>query len=1411
MPRVSIPSVGLVDFPDEMSSDDINAAAGKLYAQASQGPAQESEPKAVNQGAPDRARSPNASTTTVAPASPLPLPVQQTPLAPQGGWERANALSAALYDPEEEEQQNAKKMEASIAGVTRPIVGAVEAVPKVAAQAALQIPNALGSTVGIQPLRSDQPIIPRPAEPPTSVVGGVATGLWDVASTLSTPESLGLILAFHEFPPALQNVAAGYFSGQMAKGTAESALEATKMYMAGNYPAAARSGAASLASGVMTAAPFTDAAKGWNPEKPLEAKAPTTPPQPVDFDPYALKAGQEVTPEGIVDHDARSAQVVARIPARQPFAPPVAPVSPETVQRMSTAIGEDFASQRAAMGEPVPLSGRSQETSAMPGGDDVTKLNPPDKIFRDALTDVLMNPASPEEWQTAGDRLRVLYDIKTPITVTLGDEPLARTEFGKDGAASIFLSQTASPYELAHEVAEIASKAGDENAIRVHDNNVIMDDATKRVAAPSITKIVPADKPSDLAAEQAAHEILTSASAMGAAAFSDYGKNFYDNTLVPAGQKVAQLAGSLKDAALNLADVFSSTRGVARGTLDAARAAVGRSYQVKDAILQSAIETGAKMTEAGWTHADRVAVIDAIGRGELPDWAQGIAPLVAQYRKMSDAQFAEMQQYKPDLGYLQNRLGYMWETPPLWPEGHPVREAAKEASLTGNVNWQMARQMQSVFQGEALGGKLRTDSVVQMMVNDLRNQGKFSTGNGMWEQMKSNGDAVQVPRDGSVLPPEGYKRFDLKGDLARGWITDAEGEKTPSDWYIDNRADLLLRNYLSVSPYSSSAFVSAIAEASMLNKAALLAIPAYHWTTMAQVAAGSQFIKALGELPGDLATDPIPGLGKFLKLAATSPAAFADRIMLGNRVRSYFADPGEFLKSAGGEALLERYPELTDDLGMFYQVGGRLGIDESYRVGLAEAVRNALANRDPAGAAVRAIAYAAPEALHATGAALFENIPKMKVGTWLEELQDLKRTRASDYASGRRDLVHDAGDLWNSIENRAGMVGYDLQFLNRTVKTGLQLATLSYGWTGGTIRMAYNAATSQIGEVLDSIGNDGSDRPPVFGFNRAPRVTPEMRALVSAILPYVAATTAIQIMRTGIAPWNSPTPLKDVVEPRDGTQDQDGLPGRWKIPGYGGPLYDLATNPWTTMTHKMSPLLRGTIEAAQNERFFDRSRVYNPNDPGYKEVLDGLRWALAGSIPGVGGTGAGPIYYQNWTKELERLSSGLDTSADVAMTAAGASRASNEIDKTPFMKALDYSSREKLGSTTVEKASAASDTAMARKIISQGGDPSEVLARLAPTHIKSAEKVGMSRYEGLLKGATLDEGVDALERASPAELMRYMPILNQKFVYPNGGIKNPFQGYTPSQTQVLQDKLTALRAKFQVLQAKGATIQQETQ
>src|SRR5207253_840604 len=51
----------------------------------------------------------------------------------------------------------------------------------------------------------------------------------------------------------------------------------------------------------------------------------------------------------------------------------------------------------------------------------------------------------------------------------------------------------------------------------------------------------------------------------------------------------------------------------------------------------------------------------------------------------------------------------------------------------------------------------------------------------------------------------------------------------------------------------------------------------------------------------------------------------------------------------------------------------------------------------------------------------------------------------------RRQLM---GKIWDSMDNRLGLLTYDNLFLNRTVRDGLQAAMLSAGWNIGDVGVA---------------------------------------------------------------------------------------------------------------------------------------------------------------------------------------------------------------------------------------------------------------------------------------------------------------------------------------------------------------------
>jgi hypothetical protein len=1091
--------------------------------------------------------------------------------------------------------------------------------------------------------------------------------------------------------------------------------------------------------------------------------------------------------------------------------PSVAPVNQSVVRDLAQTVGPELAQERVQLGEPVPLSGSSGEVHEMPNGDTVNKLNPPAQVFRDAITQQLNDPKDARDFAGAVETLRPiygLYDEKgAPINVTvkMDDVPISSLD-----GTQITLPFGAPPYLVLHEVAELAHKLGDTKAEYVHDNNVIGSEFLNRATGDPIKYFKPEES-----APPETRELVRSylsepdsgagtASFMGAGAFNEYGANFVEHTLKPFGAEVGEIGKGISELLSKIANAIYPEHGVTHGVLDEARAAVGERFRQQDAMFQTAIENKVGRRVAQMSHDDRVAFIDNARQGIIEDPI--LKPFVDQYRQLSDALYEKIKEYKPDLNYLTNRISLFWKVPPKMTPEEMMQSYKPTSSMLGNVGWQYHLNWKSIAAGEANGGILRTDNPLEFMVSDLLNELKFDTSNRIWNKLLAEGDRVPVPR--GTLGPEGWKPFDLDDRLARGWIK-GEETKVPVTWYVEPNAHRLLTNYLSYDAIRQTGIGSRLLRASGVDKAMLLAVPSFHAVTEALSAAGSQAISGAVEMARQTSRlvtasetfDPA-ALLKATVDVVSSPAAGPGLTVLGGKMRRFIRNPEEFLASSGGQALLQRFPEFESDMSLLYPSGGRMGIQEPYRTGLVDSVRQSFANKDPAGAAVRAVIGLAPEIVHKIGGPLFNTvIPQMKMGIWLTELQDLKVQYADELASGKADLRHLSGNLWNSVEDRFGMVGYPLWFWNNTFKTVMQGAMLSLGWKGGTLRMLAKGILGQGLELQNSVasmlemGPDASNPlESTMRFNpsnfTAPKITPEFKALVATLAPYAVATTIYQYAKTKKFPWETGTAILDTAYPRTGNVDRDGLPERMKFPGYNPGIYDMATQPARQPRAVLSPTLSRFLDVANNQKFHTGEFVYNKNDPGIKQALDATRWLAFGSFPILGGAGSGSIQQQAFQRALESKAS----TADLLLTAAGARIASKSLDKTEFMDAIDNIYQRQLPSGKLpEQAQMQQKLATAKRLIQEGGDPAEIVGSgdFSKNQRKQITDQRLSPYESKFARLGLKAALEAWGHASPEEKQRYMPFLRAKLVNPKTGAQKThvWDAYPPSEIPILKDQV----------------------
>lgn len=189
-------------------------------------------------------------------------------------------------------------------------------------------------------------------------------------------------------------------------------------------------------------------------------------------------------------------------------------------------------------------------------------------------------------------------------------------------------------------------------------------------------------------------------------------------------------------------------------------------------------------------------------------------------------------------------------------------------------------------------------------------------------------------------------------------------------------------------------------------------------------------------------------------------------------------------------------------------------------------------------AAALRIALAAPRAgaffghelgriMNTVTAPLFDDvIPKIKMAAWSDEMSTWLRN--NPLATTEATEVQ-ARKLLDSMDDRFGEMNQDNLFWPRMLKQSLNLVTVSVGWEYGTLR-AFGGAAKDIlsGNVLSTRARWLLAFPMIMG-------------LSSGIYQYA---------KTGITPWQSETPVRDLIAPRTGGQTPEGAPERAILPGY---------------------------------------------------------------------------------------------------------------------------------------------------------------------------------------------------------------------------------------------------------------------
>ena len=155
-------------------------------------------------------------------------------------------------------------------------------------------------------------------------------------------------------------------------------------------------------------------------------------------------------------------------------------------------------------------------------------------------------------------------------------------------------------------------------------------------------------------------------------------------------------------------------------------------------------------------------------------------------------------------------------------------------------------------------------------------------------------------------------------------------------------------------------------------------------------------------------------------------------------------------------------------------------------------------------------------------------IPRLKTGVNMERMQTYLRQNP---LAAPEQVMARARQIARNTDDRMGEMNMDNVFWPKTIKQITQLLMISPGWVYGFAR--FGAAT--MGVNLERMQLEANK--------------PAMQAMAGFAAAYAMESMTYQYLKTGTFPWNTDTPIRDVVAPRSGGIDaKSGLPERSLLP-----------------------------------------------------------------------------------------------------------------------------------------------------------------------------------------------------------------------------------------------------------------------
>lgn len=499
------------------------------------------------------------------------------------------------------------------------------------------------------------------------------------------------------------------------------------------------------------------------------------------------------------------------------------------------------------------------------------------------------------------------------------------------------------------------------------------------------------------------------------------------------------------------------------------------------------------------------------------------------YKGMYDEVYKARKQLDPTAAYRKN----YWRTP--WDREGTGQNAGlyQGKPLKGPQSYLNPKTYATTAAGKAAGLKPMTSNPNEMFKVNLSEQYRGLTAERFLQAGVKNGYVKEIPVGKSL--PAGFER--LK-------------DPYPKPYAVTSDAARIINNYLSRSLYSNTTFRTAMGLKTAMTGIELFG--PFHALTTTGHAISSDFMMGTRRFWNEGLRQMSPGEAiKGLKDMSKSLGTPVRAAMEGSKLKKWFNNPEEFIHDQGIRGLVNTYPEIKNMIGDLFLAGGKLGVDEEFKLNQLKQMRDAWTRGNIPMAAIRVPLVAIQAAMKP----LFEHyIPNIKIGLWLKEYAAAIRENDAKLASGEVSRATLARDSWANTENMFGELNHDNLMWNRAMKGALQLLYRSVSWRFGNIRLVGSAFRDSFMSLRQSVklaGDLMTGKTPVSAKTIAQAALPEIPASLAHAFGSVLATAVVaEIVQYGLTGKHLSSGM-DVVRPQTGGLDDRGKPIRHTLPFYG--------------------------------------------------------------------------------------------------------------------------------------------------------------------------------------------------------------------------------------------------------------------